>query len=409
MKKELEELHFSVQAIQSAKNPPLVIAQKKFSSSAKTIGIYGHYDVQPEDPLNEWLTKPFILTVKNGKFYGRGVADNKGPVVQNITAIRRLLEKGQLKRNIMFVLEGEEEIGSVHFEHHANKIKKVLSEADVFFLTDMGMHNKDKPQIMYGLRGILYFEIEVEIGQRDLHSGVYGNRVINPAQILSYLFSQMKDTITGKITIPGFYKRVRRVERKERILLSQTKRTDKEEMEEAQVYSLTSLDKENPSLSTKIYPAMDINGIYSGFTGKGPKTIIPRVAMAKFSLRLIEYQDPDEIENMVRTFIKKTIPKGVRFNLRTLSSGLPFYTAYDNPYIKKTAEILTRVFGHKTLINRSGGSIGAAATLSRLTKKPIVVTGFTLPDDRAHSPNENFDEEMFWKGIDALEKIYKEI
>jgi amidohydrolase len=406
LKDFLLSLGFSVKILEKEKAPPLILATLIKDEKRKTIGIYGHYDVQPEDPVSEWQTPPFLLTQKKGKFYGRGVADNKGHIVQNLFAIKSLIEEKKLKNNIVFILEGEEETGSINFEDYVKEAKDVLSKVDVFYLTDTGMHQKNIPQIFYGLRGIIYFELTVKIGQRDLHSGVYGNRVYNPINVLAHLIAKIKDIKTGKILIPKFYEKVRKIEKEELLLLKKSLKSDEEEKKEASVFGLTEIEGFS-SLSSKIFPSFDCHGIVSGFIGEGQKTVIPKEAKVKFSFRLVEYQHPKEIESLVFDFVKENLPKEVRWELKCLSKSAPFYTDVNNQSVKQTNKILKDVFGNEVIFNLSGGSIPAAEILQRLYKKPIILTGFTLPDDNIHAPNENFDSEMFFLGIEALERIYE--
>ena len=405
LKNFLLSLGFSVKILEKEKAPPLILATLIKDEKAKTIGIYGHYDVQPEDPVSEWKTPPFLLKEKEGKFFGRGVADNKGHIVQNLFAIKSLIEEKKLKNNVVFILEGEEETGSINFEDYVKKAKNILSKVDVFYLTDTGMHQKNIPQIFYGLRGIVYFELIVKIGKRDLHSGVYGNRVYNPINVLADLIAKIKDIKTGKILIPKFYEKLRKIEKDELLLLKKTLKSNEEEKKEAGVFGLTEIEGFS-SLSSKIFPSFDCHGIISGFIGEGQKTVIPKEAKVKFSFRLVEYQDPKEIEVQVFDFVKENLPKEVKWELRCLSKSAPFYTDVKNEWVKKTAKILKDIFGNEVVLNRSGGSIPAAEILQRLYKKPIILTGFTLPDDNIHAPNENFDSEMFFLGIKALERIY---
>jgi amidohydrolase len=405
LKNFLLSLGFSVKILEKEKAPPLILATLIKDEKAKTIGIYGHYDVQPEDPVSEWKKPPFLLKEKEGKFFGRGVADNKGHIVENLFAIKYLIEEKRLKNNIVFILEGEEEVGSVHFEDYVKEAKDVLSKVDVFYLTDTGMHQKNIPQIFYGLRGIVYFELIVKIGKRDLHSGVYGNRVYNPINVLADLIAKIKDIKTGKILIPKFYEKLRKIEKDELLLLKKTLKSNEEEKKEAGVFGLTEIEGFS-SLSSKIFPSFDCHGIISGFIGEGQKTVIPKEAKVKFSFRLVEYQDPKKIEAQVFDFVKENLPKEVKWELKCLSKSAPFYTDVKNEWVKKTVSILKDVFGNEVVLNRSGGSIPAAEILQRLYKKPIILTGFTLPDDNIHAPNENFDSEMFFLGIKALERIY---
>ena len=268
------------------------------------------------------------------------------------------------------------------------------------------METSDQPEIFYGLRGLIGFEIEIRIGEKDLHSGVYGNRVYNSINVLTELLSKIKDPNSGMVLIPGFYDHVRKPTKKEWKNLIRKKQTDQDFIKEAGVYKSQTVDKKYPWLSTKIYPSFDINGITGGYTGSGVKTIIPAIAQAKFSFRLIEDQTPSEIEKLVNNFIKKNLPEGVRYSIKTLGRLDPFYTDIDNKYVKTTDKIFTDIFGKQSFFTRSGGSIGAAATLAKLFNKPIILTGFTLADCNIHSPNENFDKNMFWKGIVSLEKIF---
>ncbi|PIV10636.1 hypothetical protein COS50_04405 [Candidatus Roizmanbacteria bacterium CG03_land_8_20_14_0_80_35_26] len=382
IKKELINLDCQVNLYQKDDCPPLIIASYNFctdrSKNCKTIGVYAHYDVQPEDPIDQWKTPPFRLTVKNGKIYGRGTADDKGHLIEILVATKKS------RNNIVFIFEGEEEIGSKNFKELILKAKKDLKEIEAFYIFDMGMKDKNIPQIYYGLRGIVAFELKIKTSEIDLHSGVYGNRVPNPAQLLADLMSRMKDSKTGKIKIPGFYDQVKEITQEEKDLLL----------------------KSNDTLLSKIYPSLDINGMISGYTGEGSKTIIPAEAMVKFSIRLVPNQDHKKIEQLVEGFIKNNLPKGVDYKLKIFGGNDAFYIDFKNPHTKKTAKILSQVFQGETKFNRSGGSVVAAEILQRLFEKPVILIGFTLPDNNIHAPNENFDEEMFWKGIVAIEKIF---
>ncbi|MDO8497148.1 MAG: M20/M25/M40 family metallo-hydrolase [bacterium] len=406
IKTKLVSLGFEVRLLTKDPFPPLVVAHKKVSDTAKTIGIYAHYDVQPEDPADEWKTPAFTLTSKEGKFYARGIADDKGHLWQNIVAIEELVQENKLESNIICVFEGEEETGSLNFEPYVKEASDLLSKADVFYITDVGMHERNIPQIEYGLRGILYFTLSVKIGERDLHSGIYGNRVYNPINVLADLVASIKDVNTGKIKLPGFYDKVRKIPKEELEVLKKGAVSDEQERKEAQTYTVTTVDGLPVYLSSKIAPSFDCHGILSGYTGEGSKTVIPKSAMVKFSFRLVEHQDPESIEKMVREYIQKKLPQGVKYELTTHGNAAPFYTDIENEYVKKTVEILEKEFGNKVLFNRSGGSIPAAEILQRLFKKPVVLTGFILPDCNLHSPNENYDEEIFWKGIEVLKRVY---
>lgn len=404
---KLKSLGFKAKLIGRNDAPPLVIARLYSNNpKAKTIGIYGHYDVQPEDPVSEWKTPPFKLVLKKGSFFGRGVSDNKGPIIQNIAAIENLIEREELNNNIIFLIEGEEESGGSHFERFVSSAKKELNGADCFYVTDVNMFDKTTPQILYALRGLIYFEITLRIGETDLHSGSFGNLVLNPAQVLSELFAKIKSYETGKIKIPGFYKGIRKMDLKEIKLLKDSWVINKSV--DMKTYSLYPCDKKHPWLSSVAYPSMDISGLNSGYSGSGAKTIIPSFASAKFSFRLVEYQDPAKVEKLVRNFIEKEIPKEIKYKLKLLGSASPFYTSLKNPYIQNTAAVLEKYFKKKPKFARIGASIPAAEILQKLFSKPIILTTFVNPDNFIHAPNENLDEDCFWKGIEALERIYSQ-
>src|SRR3989338_852118 len=339
LKNKLKTMGFEVKVIGKDDPSPLIIgiyhlgSRRDQAGKRQTIGIYGHYDVQPEDPVKEWKSPPFRLTTKDGRIYGRGVADNKGHVIQNLVSIKRLIETNKLTNNIVFILEGEEEIGSTNFEKYSLEAKDILSKANVFYLTDTGMFRKNIPQIFYGLRGLVYFELTIETGKKDLHSGLWGNLVLNPAQVASQLFARMKDEKNGKVLIPGFYDKVRTISADERKLLKAVARTKKGQTKETETYKLVSLDKKQPYLSAKIYHSLDINGFISGYSGEGVKTVIPRKATVKFSCRLVENQNPERIAELVRDFVKNTLPEGVKYDLKILSKDHAFYTDINNPYV----------------------------------------------------------------------------
>lgn len=403
MKSILIKEDFKIEII--GKPNPLFVASKFVSSSANTIGVYCHYDVQPVDPLDQWNFHPFQLTIKNNKIYGRGVADDKGHLSQNIGAVLDLLKEGKLKNNIVFIFEGEEELGSVNFEKYINKVKNYLNKIDFFLLNDVGMIGKNIPTIYYALRGIIYFELEVWTGKRDLHSGVYGNLVYNPTQILVDLFSKMRN-LEGKINIPGFSKEVRDIPLKEKKMLIKVEKDIKTIKKVSGAFVLNPLDKNFPQISAKIYPSLEINGFVSGYTGDGPKTIIPNYAKVKFSVRLIEYQDPKNIISLIKNFIQKNSPSGIKYSLKILSASKPFYCDYKGNYFQKVSKILEEEFNNKCVFTREGGSIPAAEILFRKFNKPIILTGFILPGSNIHAPNENFDLKNFLKGINVLKKIY---
>lgn len=397
---------FKVQSYTTEKSPPLVIAHYIVDPKAATICVYGHYDVQAVDPIDEWESDPFVVTDRSGKLFGRGVADNKGHIVQNIVAVSQLIAEGTLKNNVVFLLEGKEESGSVHFEALISKTGDMLKDVSLFLITDTGMDSADTPQIYYALRGMVYCEINITSAGRDLHSGIYGNVIANSAQILAELFTSMKNLATGEIHIQDFYKQVRVLDNKEMKLLEKAETTDDALKQETGSDAIRSIRGIQPYLTGKILPSLDIHGILSGFTGEGSKTIIPRTASAKFSCRLVEHQDPEEIAKQIAHHIEKHMPEDVQYSLVFHSMNAPFYTDFSSPIVQKVAASLEQTFGNPIKYNRSGGSIPAAEVLQRMFSKPVVLTGFTLPDDNIHSPNENVDMNLFYKGIEALRNLY---
>jgi acetylornithine deacetylase/succinyl-diaminopimelate desuccinylase-like protein len=409
LERELVSRGFSLKTVRRDGVPPLVIGVRKGSPEGKTIGIYGHYDVQSEDPVAEWSTDPFTLTEQNGKYFGRGAADNKGHIAANLEAVRRLTESGALRNTLVFILEGEEETGSVHFEELVQEVSDLLAELDVCFITDTGMHARDIPQIYYGLRGLAYFELSVTIGSRDLHSGIYGNAVYNPALLASSIVSSMKDERTGEIIIPGFYDDVKPTGDDELSQLEQARTSDDELRAEAGTGSVRSVRGLPAYAAPKVLPSLDINGMVSGFTGEGSKTIIPRTARIKFSCRLVADQDPERVHQLVRSHIADRMPEGVEWDLMVHSLASPFYTDYRTDVARTTARILEDTFGNPAIFNRTGGSIPAAEILQRRFGMPVILTGFTLPDENMHAPDENLDIESIRKGIDALSRIYAEL
>ena len=271
----------------SPNTPPTLLFAQYDIGVPKTIAIYCHYDVQPASKSDGWSTNPFKLTQKNNKFYGRGIADDKGHLIQNIISVANLIESKKLKHNIIFLFEGEEEIGSTNFEKYCRQLKPYLSNVDVFYITDVGVHDKYTPQIFYGLRGIVGFELIITTGKKELHSGIYGNQVYNAAEIMAQVISQLKDPIKNRVLIDGFYDNVKlRLEEIER--LKPAIISEKKLLDESQTFKLITVDDLPTSLVSKIYPSLDINSLSSGYLGVGAKNIIPNTATLKVTCRLVD-------------------------------------------------------------------------------------------------------------------------
>lgn len=414
IKSELSNIGFSVELVSTASPRPLICAYLKNPSAHVTIGIYTHYDVQPEDPISEWDTEPFELTEKNGKYYGRGVADDKGHIAQALAAIKDLHTVGKLGYPIVFVVEGEEEAGIAKFERLLKDVKITdLTKVDVWYVLDMGMRAKGIPQIFTGLRGIVSGEIEIETASADSHSGIFGNRVPSAAQMLTHYLSGIKDPVSGEVNIPGFYEDIVPVSQKEYESLVEHADSREEIMTRSKAYS--TLDNQYVpeiypadmpvSLYSRLLPSFEINGIWSGYTGIGAKTIIPGRGRAKFSVRIVQGQKGEKMKNIISAYFAGIIPKWVKYKL-LLDSSEAVGVGADNFWVDRTKQILESQFGENVVFNRSGGSIPAAEILYRLFGKPIVMTGFTLPDENIHAPNENIDKDMFFAGIEALKNIF---
>ncbi|MFO0703415.1 MAG: M20/M25/M40 family metallo-hydrolase [Patescibacteria group bacterium] len=414
IKTELENIGFKVELVNTQTPRPLICAFLNGSENGKMIGVYAHYDVQPEDPLGEWDSEPFVLTEKNAKFYGRGVADDKGHLAQAISAIKELKSEGEPRNSIVFVFEGEEEAGIAKFEELLQDVKIVdLSKVDVWYVLDMGMKSKGVPQIFTGLRGIVSGELVIETSQSDAHSGIFGNRIPSAAQLLVNIFASVKDQTTGKVNIPGFYDDILPVSIEEYSSLVENADTIDELKERSKTHKVL----ENQfvpdmypanmpvSLYSKLLPSFEINGIWSGYTGIGTKTIIPGRGSAKFSVRVVQGQNGEKMKKLISAYFAGIIPKWAKYKL-TLGSSEAVGTNTDNVWIDRTKQILEKHFNQKIIFNRSGGSIPAAEILSRLYQKPIVMMGFTLPDENIHAPNENIDKDMFFEGIKVLKNIF---
>lgn len=409
------ELGFLVETYEEGTGVPLIVATYAVSGAASSIGIYGHYDVQPEDPIGQWQSPPFKLTLKDGAFFGRGVADNKGHIVQNIAALANLIKTGNLKNNIVFVMEGEEESNGTHIEALLRKVpSQTLQDVEVWYVTDMGAAGVRKPQIFNALRGIISGELVVKTASKDNHSGVFGNRIYNPAQILCDIVAKARDSKTGVLHIPGMYDDIAPLTPKE--LASLVASADPETELKARSGSAVLPMQWGPfpgvpehiplALASKLAPSFDVNGIVSGYTGEGPKTIIPASSRLKFTCRIVAGQKAKQISHKVKTFIEQNIPKGVEYELTLGEGSDAFYTQTTDPWMNKTVHVFKDFFGCEVAFNRSGGTVPAAEILQRMYHKPVILTGFTLPGDNIHAPDENFNEEMFWLGIEALTRIY---
>ena len=387
---------------------PVVYGDWLGAPGAPTILFYGQYDVQPVDPLELWDSPPFEATVRDGEIYARGSADDKGQVFMHFKAVEAHLKRnGRLPVNIKFILEGEEEVGSVHLDAFVRGHKDDLS-ADVVVISDSPMFARGIPSICYGLRGLVYYQIDLRGSNTDLHSGSFGGAVANPAFVLAQVLTQMKDR-GGHIKIPGFYDDVVALKDEERQAWASLPFNEKEFRKTFGVAKLAGETGYTTLERTWARPTFEVNGLLSGFTGEGAKTVLPAVAMSKVSMRLVPNQDPHKIADLFEAYVKKITPKTVELKITRMHGGKPWMTSYDNPFVQAAARAIERGFGKKPVFTREGGSIPVVSTFQEELGLPSVLFGVGLPDENAHAPNEKLDVGNFYGGIIASAMLYDEI
>ena len=369
-----------------------------------TVLIYGHYDVQPPEPLELWNSGPFEPVIKDGCLFGRGSSDMKGQLMACLAAIEAICSTGQMPVNLKFIFEGEEEIGSPHLAEFLGTNKELL-KSDFALNPDAGMIAADCPTIVYGLRGLAYFELRVYGPDHDLHSGIFGGAVMNPANALSALIAGMHDS-KHRVTLPGFYTRVREISEDEHQEFTRLP------MDEAYFLAQTgapALWGENgylPSERVGARPTLDVNGLYAGFTGKGSKTVIPAWAMAKISMRLVPDQNANEIKEQLESYLMEHAPSSIRWELEEMSSGPACATDSHSPASNALFKALEDTWKKKPVFKREGGSVPIVGEMQKILGFDSVLTGFGLPEDNVHSPNERLHLETFFRGIEALIRFF---
>ena len=369
--------------------------------SAPVIMIYGHYDVQPVDPIELWTTDPFKADVRAEYLYARGSSDMKAQVLASIKAVEAIMRAdGKLPVNVKWLVEGEEEIGSAHLGEFIKKNKKLLA-CDYCLNPDAGMIAPDKPTITTGLRGLAYFELRVFGPDKDLHSGLFGGTVHNPAQALAELVAGMHDK-NGRITLPGFYDSVRKLGKKDREDFKRLPVTNADVKKMTGVPALWGERQFIHAERTGGRPTLEVNGLLSGFTGKGTKTVIPSWAMAKISCRLVPDQKPDEVFRQMQAYLRKNAPKTIRWELEHLHQAGVALTDTDSAGINALAGALKTVWGKRPYFKREGGSIGSVVLLQEYVGADSLLSGFGLPTDNAHSPNEHMHLPTWYRGIEAF-------
>jgi acetylornithine deacetylase/succinyl-diaminopimelate desuccinylase-like protein len=384
---------------------PIVYAEKIVNPSLPTVVVYGHYDVQPPDPLELWKSPPFEPVMKDGKIYARGSCDDKGQVYMHVKAFEAMMKLNALPCNMKFMIEGEEEVGSENLETFVKQNKDRL-KGDIILVSDTAMISLDTPSITAGLRGLSYVEVEVTGPNRDLHSGVYGGAVANPINILSTMIASLHDE-AGRITIPGFYDKVEDLSAAEREAINKAPFSldnYKKELGIDEVHGekgYTTLER------TGIRPTLDVNGIWGGYTGEGAKTVLPSKAFAKISMRLVPNQDNKEITELFTKHFLSIAPKSVKVKVSPLHGGQPAVTPTDSEAFKAASAAFKEVFGKAPIPTRDGGSIPIVALFKKELGLDTVLMGFGFDSDAIHSPNEHYGVKNFLVGIETIISFYK--
>jgi acetylornithine deacetylase/succinyl-diaminopimelate desuccinylase-like protein len=399
-----------IEAPGAAPGHPLVYGDWLHAPQKPTCLAYGHYDVQPPDPLDEWVTPPFEPTERNGNLYARGAVDDKGQMFIHLKALESLIQSsgGKLPINVRVLLEGEEEVGGEAIAQFVREHPDQL-EADFALVSDTEMFAPGLPTLCVGLRGMIYTEIEVQGARTDLHSGLYGGAAPNPFVALAHIIAALKDP-KGHISIPGFYDRVTHPSADE-LKAWKTLPFDEEEYRKTEIGSpsLTGEAEYSALERTWARPSMDVHGMPGGFTGAGAKTVIPAKATAKISFRLVPDMDPQESFELYKKYVASLKPEGIELSVRLIHSGEPIVVSTDNRYIQAAKQALHRVFEKDTVFIRSGGSIPIVGDFERYLKIPTVMMGFGLPDDNLHAPNEKFHIQNFYNGIEAVIEFFEEL
>jgi acetylornithine deacetylase/succinyl-diaminopimelate desuccinylase-like protein len=377
---------------------PIVYAAWRHAPGRPTMLIYGHYDVQPPDPLHDWQSPPFEPMVRGHDLYGRGASDDKGQLFVHVKALESYLRtSGKLPVNITCLFEGEEEIGSPNLPTFLAQSRDALT-ADVAVLSDMRILAPDRPAITYALRGALSLELEVQGPKHDLHSGTFGGVVHNPLEALCEIIARLHDA-DGRVTIPGFYDRVRQWSEAERAYMGRVGPSDAQILQDAQVETGWGERGYTFYERTTVRPALTLNGMVGGYQGSGPKAVIPNHAVAKLSFRLVPDQDPHDIARFFRQYITRIAPPTVRSTMRLIFAAKPALVDRRHPAMRAAAVAYRRGFGAKPVFVRSGGTIPVVNFFQETLGIPTVLLGFALPDDRMHAPNEKFHLPNFYRGI----------
>jgi acetylornithine deacetylase/succinyl-diaminopimelate desuccinylase-like protein len=388
---------------------PIVLGEwRKAGPEAPTVLVYGHYDVQPVEPLDLWTSPPFEPTVRDGKLYARGSVDDKGQLYIHLKAAEALLrERGALPMNLIVLAEGEEEVGSEHLAEFIEKNAKLLA-ADSVVISDSAMFAPGQPSILSSLRGLSYFQVDVTGPAQDLHSGSYGGAVVNPAMALARILSTMHDA-RGRVAIRGFYDKVRKWPAKERAAIRKLPFREKGFLHETGAPSLGG--EQGFGTLERIWsrPTCEVNGLLSGYTGEGAKTVLPSRAMAKVSCRLVPDQDPAKIAKLFRAHVKRVAPKGVKVDVKYIHGGMPWKAELSGSLYDAARGALRAAFGKDPVIVGEGGSIPVVGDFERVLEAPVLLLGFGLPGENAHAPDEWISIDNFNRGLRAVATLYEQL
>ncbi len=384
---------------------PVVYAEKIVDPAAKTVLVYGHYDVMPVDPREEWRTEPCEPTIADGRIWGRGADDDKGQLFMHAKAFEAMCATDSLPCNVKFMLEGEEEIGSPSLYKFCADNKELLA-ADIILVSDTSMISMDTPSITCGLRGMTYMEVEVTGPNKDLHSGLFGGAVANPANVLTRLVASLIDD-KGRVTIPGFYDDVRELTPAERDAFNEAPFDLDEYKKSLDVGDVEGEEGYTTIERTGVRPSLDVNGIWGGYIEEGTKTVIPSKASAKISMRLVPNQDFEKIAELFERHFRAIAPESVKVDVRFLHGGAPYVSPTDMPAYKAAERAIVDTFGKKPLPFYSGGSIPIISGFERILGIKSLLIGFGLAEDAIHSPNESYGLDQFFKGVETIPLFYK--
>ena len=405
IKTQLEKAGADKVEICTTKGHPIVYGEKIIDPALPTVIVYGHYDVQPVDPVNLWDSPPFEPVIKDNKIFARGSCDDKGQVYMHIKAFEGMMKTKSLPCNVRFMIEGEEEVGSVNLGAWVKENKQRL-KGDVILISDTSIIANDVPSIETGLRGLSYVEVEVTGPNRDLHSGVYGGAVGNPIQILCQMITSLKDK-DNRITIPGFYDDIIDLNQQERIELNKTPFDLNEYKKDLGIDEISGETGYTTLERTGIRPTVELNGIWGGYTGEGSKTVLPSKASAKISMRLVPNQKTDKITSLFTEYFKKIAPPTVKVKVTPHHGGEPVVTPTDSIAYKAASKAMEQTFGKKPIPTRGGGSIPIVALFEKELGLKSVLMGFGLDSDLIHSPNEHYGIFNFIKGIETIPLFFK--